>query len=357
MRVVSLLPAATEIVAALGGAGTLVGISHECDYPDSVLGLPRVTSSPIDPEAGGPVIDAEVRRLHAAGVPVIGVDAQVLHQLAPDLIITQALCEVCAVAEGEVHRLGSGRSRLARRSSPSQAGRWRGSGPTSAPLLVRIDLEAEGDELVTGLRSRVSRLRSRDRTAPPPRVLCVEWLEPLYLAGHWVPELVEAAGGQDVGAAAGGHSARREWPELASLEPDVVIVMLCGFGVERSLRELTALRDAEALALFGSVAHLAPRWQRVHVPLGSPRGGRRGAGARRDSRTRGARSDPLAVRCRLESSRQREPKGWRSPGASSPSTPRHWRSISASRDSPRSWATSRAPMRVPGGSASGIRRR
>ena len=109
MRVVSLLPAATEIVAALGGAGSLVGISHECDHPASVLGLPRVTGSPIDPEAPGAVIDAEVRRLHAAGTPVIGVDARVLRELAPDLIITQALCEVCAVADGEVHRLGAGR--------------------------------------------------------------------------------------------------------------------------------------------------------------------------------------------------------------------------------------------------------
>ena len=255
MRVVSLLPAATEIVAALGGAGSLVGISHECDYPESVLGLPRVTGSPIDPEVAGPAIDAEVRRLQAAGTPVIGVDAQVLRALAPDLIITQALCQVCAIAEGEVHRLGAGSP-----SSPavlSLSGRtlegiWADIGTVARAL----DLEAEGDELVVGLRSRVTRLRSRDRIAPPPRVLCVEWLEPLYLAGHWVPEMVEAAGGQDVGAVAGSRSARREWSELSSLAPDLVVVMTCGFGIARSLRELTALRDSEALALFRSV----PTW-------------------------------------------------------------------------------------------------
>ena len=103
-----MLPAATEIVAALGEAGSLVGISHECDYPAHVLGLPRVTATPIDPGASGSAIDAEVRRLYAAGKPVIGVDAEVLRRLAPELIVTQDLCEVCAVAEGEVYRLAAG---------------------------------------------------------------------------------------------------------------------------------------------------------------------------------------------------------------------------------------------------------
>src|SRR5688500_14313555 len=107
MRVVTLLPAATEIVAALGEAGSLVGISHECDYPAHVLGLPRVTVTPIDPGAPGVVIDAEVRRTYAEGKPVIGVDGELLRRLTPDLIVTQDLCEVCAVGEGEVHRLAS----------------------------------------------------------------------------------------------------------------------------------------------------------------------------------------------------------------------------------------------------------
>ncbi len=255
MRVVSLLPAATEIVAALGGAGNLVGISHECDHPASVLGLPRVTSGPIDPEAPGSVIDAEVRRRHAAGTPVIGVDALVLRELAPDLIITQALCEVCAVAEGQVHRLGT-----AGQPSPtvlSLSGRTlEGIWSDIRAVARALDLEAEADELVAGLRSRLARLRARERVAPPPRVVCIEWLEPVYLAGHWVPDMVEAAGGHDAGAAPGSHSARREWSDVTALAADAIVVMLCGFGVERSRRELTALRDPEAGALFGSV----PTW-------------------------------------------------------------------------------------------------
>jgi iron complex transport system substrate-binding protein len=105
MRVVTLLPAATEIVAALGGAGQLVGISHECDYPASVQHLPRVTTTPIDIHAAGAAIDADVRRLREANQPVIGIDAGQLSRLAPDLIITQGLCEVCAVADGETHRI------------------------------------------------------------------------------------------------------------------------------------------------------------------------------------------------------------------------------------------------------------
>ncbi len=239
MRVVTLLPAATEIVAALGGAGSLVGISHECDHPASVLGLPRVTATPIDPDAPGAAIDAEVRRLHVAGKPVIGVDADALRRLAPDLLITQDLCEVCAVAEGEVHRLAAvvrPAPAVLSLSGRTIEGIWADIGSVAKAL----DLGPDGDELVAGHRSRLGRLRARHR-GPRPRVVCVEWLEPLYLAGHWVPELVEAAGGEDVGAGAGSHSARREWSELSGLRPDLFVIMLCGFGVERTLVELSAL--------------------------------------------------------------------------------------------------------------------
>jgi len=250
MRVVTLLPAATEIVAALGGAGSLVGISHECDHPASVLGLPRVTATPIDPGAAGADIDAEVRRLHGAGKPVIGVDADALRRLAPDLLITQDLCEVCAVAAGEVHRLAA-----AVQPVPAVLAL---SGRTIEGILADVgtvaralDLAPEGDELAAGLRSRLERLRAR-RRGSRRRVVCVEWLEPLYLAGHWVPEMVEAAGGEDVGASAGSHSVRREWSELPGLRPDLLVIMLCGFGVERTLAELSALHSPAALSALRS---------------------------------------------------------------------------------------------------------
>jgi iron complex transport system substrate-binding protein len=254
MRVVTLLPAATEIVAALGEAASLVGISHECDHPPEVLGLPRLTATPVDPEAPGAAIDAEVRRLHEAGRPVIGVDGDLLRRLAPDLIVTQDLCEVCAVADGEVHR-------LAAVMSPAPVVLTL-SGRTVAGIMRDIlsvaramDRPAAGEALVTDLEGRLRALRGRP-VGRRPRVVCLEWLDPLFLAGHWVPELVEAAGGIDVGAAPGSHSSRRHWSEVAEFRPEVLIVMLCGFGVDRSLAELSALRDPAALEVLGSV----PTW-------------------------------------------------------------------------------------------------
>ncbi len=251
MRVITLLPAATEIVAALGGAGYLVGISHECDYPPSVQGLPRVTASPVDIEASGAAIDAEVRRLRDAGRPVIGVAAGLLRRLAPDLIITQDLCDVCAVADGEVHRLTT-----AMHPAPTvlslQARDLRGIWSDFQRVGQALDLESEAEELVLGLQSRLKRLL-RATPAQAPRVLCIEWLDPLYLAGHWVPELVAAAGGQDAGARPASHSARRQWREMSGLRPDHVVVMLCGFGIERARAALESLQDPEGLELLRKV--------------------------------------------------------------------------------------------------------
>lgn len=254
MRVVTLLPAATEIIAALGGAGYLVGISHECDYPASVQHLPRVTATPIDVEASGRAIDVEVRRLRDSGQPVIAIDAEQLQRLCPSLIITQALCEVCAVSDGEVHRLAlvmQPPPRVLSLAASDLEGIWVNIGEVGAA----IDLADEAEELVAGLRSRIARLRASS-SARPARVLCIEWLDPLYLAGHWVPELVAAAGGKDIGAHPGSHSARREWRELSRLRPDHILVMLCGFGVERARAELDSLDDPEALDLMRRV----PTW-------------------------------------------------------------------------------------------------
>ncbi|MEA2712772.1 MAG: iron complex transport system substrate-binding protein [Gemmatimonadales bacterium] len=248
---VTLLPAATEIVAALGGAGHLVGISHECDYPGSVHGLPRVTSTPVDPSCSSAAIDAEVRRLREAGRPVIAVDAEQIRKLRPDLIITQGLCEVCAVSDGEVYRLAEAihpAPRILSLAARDLGGIWRDIQDVGAAL----DRGDEAKELVLGLQGRLRRLRT-SAVSPSPRVLCIEWLEPLYLAGHWVPELVAAAGGEDVGARAGSHSARREWAELPPLRPDHVVVMLCGLDMERARAELEALDHTEALALMRRV--------------------------------------------------------------------------------------------------------
>ena len=245
-RVVTLLPAATEIVAALGGSASLVGVSHECDYPPAVQRLPRLTGTRIDRAAPQALIDHEVRQLSAEGRPVIAVDGEALRRLAPDLIVTQGLCEVCAVADGEVHRLArllDPPPEIISLSATTLPGIW---------LDIRrigdaLGLADEAEELVLALESRLRRL-GRSPLPGTPRVVCVEWLEPLYLAGHWVPELIAAAGGRDVGALPGAHSARQEWNDVAALRPDVVLVALCGFGVERAGRDLDELADADALA-------------------------------------------------------------------------------------------------------------
>jgi iron complex transport system substrate-binding protein len=254
MRVLSLLPGATEIVAALGGGSLLAGVSHECDYPAWVGTLPRVTSTPLDPSLPGNAIDAEVRRLREAGRAVIQVEAEALARLAPDLIITQDLCEVCAVADGAVHRLADAMSPPPR--VLSLTGRTvEGVLEDIRRVAQALDLADEGERLAASLRSRLDRLGGQGRFTRP-RVICIEWLEPLYLAGHWVPDLVDAAGGTDVGARSGAHSARTTWEAAAALRPDLVVVMLCGFGLPRAQVELKRLAVPAAAQILES----APVW-------------------------------------------------------------------------------------------------
>ena len=251
-RIVTLLPAATEIVAALGAGTSLVGVSHECDYPEWVSRLPRLTMSPIDPNATAARIDEDVRRLRAEGRPVIGVDGEMLRRLAPDLIVTQGLCEVCAVADGEVHRLATlldPSPTVISLGATTLAGIWSDIHRVGETL----GLTGEAERLVEALTRRLARLATAAPSMRPRRIACIEWLAPPYLAGHWVPELVAAAGGHDVGARAGDHSTVRSWREVAALEPEMVLVMLCGFGVERATRDLDALTDPVARELLEAV--------------------------------------------------------------------------------------------------------
>jgi iron complex transport system substrate-binding protein len=254
-RVVTLLPAATEIVAALGDISLLAGISHECDYPASVQHLPRVTATPIDLGASSRAIDAAVRALHESGRPVIAVDAEEIRRLAPDLIITQSLCEVCAMSNGEVYRLATAINpppKIVSLSARNLAGIW----ADIRAVGTALDLDHEAEELVFGLKARLARIAQSSSSRARPKVLCIEWLDPLYLAGHWVPELVAAAGGHDVGAAPGSHSVRRTWRQAVELQPDCLVVMLCGFGIERARAELEQLEQPDAVGL----THRVPTW-------------------------------------------------------------------------------------------------
>jgi len=241
VRVVSLLPAATEIVAALGAGGWLVGVSHACDYPPEIRDLPRVTRSSIDASGPAAEIDARTAQALATGQPPITVDHELLARLAPDLVLSQSVCEVCAVSA----------SQLAGEHVVSLHAHLLDDVFTD---MIRVGdalgLRDEADELVAGLRYRLKRVASHTPTSPRPRVLVLEWLDPPYVAGHWVPELVAAVGGVDVAARPGERSRKRSWTDLRGLAPDVVIVALCGFDVPRAERDVATLTDPEALALF-----------------------------------------------------------------------------------------------------------
>jgi iron complex transport system substrate-binding protein len=250
MRVVSLLPAATEIVAALGGVGRLVGVSHECDFPPEVRSLPRVTSTRVDPAMPSGAIDRAMAEAKRTGVSPVEVDVNLVAHLRPDLLIGQSVCDVCAVGEGEL-------ARLVTTLMPTP---WvvtlHAHTLDEVFLDIRkvgeaLELRDEAEELDAGLRYRLRRVSVRAARLPKPRVLVLEWLDPPYVAGHWVPDLVTLAGGQDVGSAPGEPSRPRPWDELAALAPDVVVVALCGFDIPRAQAELAAVTDPQARALLG----------------------------------------------------------------------------------------------------------
>jgi len=246
-QVVSLLPAATEIVAALGAGSWLVGVSHECDYPADVSALPRVTRNTLDPSLPSGEIDARVRA-SKHGAPLVTIDTDLLRRLDPDVIIGQSLCDVCAVGENLV---AQALPHLARKPEvvTLHAHTLAEVFDDMQRVADALDLSGEGEELVAGLQYR---LRSIPRPHFPtsPRLLVVEWTDPPYVAGHWVPELVAAAGGTDVGSIPGDHSRARPWKDLRALAPDVIVVSLCGFDVPRAKREGAQVRDPDGRALL-----------------------------------------------------------------------------------------------------------
>jgi iron complex transport system substrate-binding protein len=252
MRIVSLLPAATEIVAALGAMGQLVGVSHECDFPPTVRSLPRVTRTRLDLTLPSGAIDRAAAEAKRTGTPLVEVDAQLVAQLRPDVLIGQSVCEVCAVGEGDL-------AQLVANLLPTpwvvtlHAHTLEGVLADIRKVGEALELRDEAEELVAGMRYRLRRVEGHTpvtRRPARPRVLVLEWVDPPYVAGHWVPELVTVAGGEDVGAVAGEPSRPRPWGELASLTPDLVVVAPCGFDVPRARTEVAALRDPDAIALL-----------------------------------------------------------------------------------------------------------
>jgi iron complex transport system substrate-binding protein len=245
-RIVSLLPAATEIVAALGALDQLVGVTHECDHPADVARLPRVTSSAVDRDATSAAIDAEVRALASTGAPVFGFDAERFASLAPEVVLTQSLCDVCALPVSEVDR-----AIAALDVSPSMVtlggttldGIW----DDVRRVGSAIGRRAEAETLLASLDARMRRVHEtlKAARAPRPRVAVIEWLDPVFVAGHWSPELVRRAGGVDVLAQPGAHSVQRDVDAVRVAAPEVLLFAPCGFDVDRAAREASALLARE----------------------------------------------------------------------------------------------------------------
>lgn len=238
MRIVSLLPAATEIVALLGATDPLVGITHECDFPDVVRSRARVTKSAIPDTHDPAAIDKAVSEAHSAGVALFTLDAKTITALHPDVIITQGLCEVCAVSEHDVRALAATLSPppvIVTLSGDSLEGIY-GDIRKVADAIGAAD---EADELLAGLRDRVKHVHEtlKAAQAPRPRVALVEWTDPLYLTGHWGPEQIKRAGGLDVLGISGAHSERVSMDALRAGDPEIVFFAPCGYSVQAAAAE------------------------------------------------------------------------------------------------------------------------
>src|SRR5436190_4480231 len=241
MRIVSLLPSATEILCAVGLEDQLVGVTHECDFPSSVRALPKVTRTLIPTDASGAEIDALVRERMGGKSALYTLDMPVLEQLSSDLIVTQALCDVCAVSEDEV--------RDAACMLPSGPRVLNLEPETLDQVLECIrdvgaatDADAKADRLIASLRARIDAVVARVTSATTrPRVALLEWLDPPFSTGHWNPELVRLAGGIDGLGRERQKSVTLRWEQVVAWQPEVVLISCCGFTAERATQELHVL--------------------------------------------------------------------------------------------------------------------
>lgn len=237
MRIASLLPAATEILYAIGAGDCVVGVTHECDFPPEAKSKPKLIRPRIDPQAAPAEIDRQVRELIERGESIYAVDAELLTSLAPDLIVTQDLCHVCAASPED---LASALSRLPREQSPrvlmftprNLGGVWDGI----REIGEAVGRSAEAQTLASALAQRVSNVQQvAGHASSRPRVMCLEWFDPPYCGGHWVPEMVHVAGGTDPFGKEGQPSYPITWEQILESQPEIVVLMSCGYNAARNV--------------------------------------------------------------------------------------------------------------------------
>jgi iron complex transport system substrate-binding protein len=261
-RIISLLPAATEIVAALGAEDDLVGRSHECDFPSGVTRLPIVSKPALSLEGLSQAeIDSLVSTHMASGESLYVVDERLLNDLAPDIVLTQDLCQVCAPSGNELTRalLSVGSKPEVVYLTPRTLAEIDENIIAVGNAIGRLD---EANRLVAHNQQRLAELRALNETrAARTRVSFLEWVDPPFCAGHWVPEMIEIAGGVDRLARAGGDSVRVSWDDIRASKPEVVIVAPCGFGLadaERLAKQLPPLGSARIVPVDANAFFARP---------------------------------------------------------------------------------------------------
>lgn len=256
MRVVSLIASGTEIVSALGVRDELVGRSHECDFPPTVESLPVCSAPRLDVNRSSREIDEQVKSALEHASAVYELDIEQLVQLNPDVIVTQAQCDVCAVSLSDVEQAAGeafGQDvQIVSLKPDALIDIWNDIRAVARAL----DRVEQGERLVEQMQRQLERLREQTQSAATkPRVACIEWIDPLMAAGNWMPELVEIAGGENLFGTAGVHSPWMEWDDLRAADPDVIVVLPCGFDINRSLAELPPLTER-------------PGWQQLQAVRG-----------------------------------------------------------------------------------------
>ncbi len=249
-RIVSLLPAATEILCALGLRDRLVGVSHECDYPTDVTGLPILTEPKLDPHAASADIDTHVREIVQEGLSIYRIHTETLRQLQPQLIVTQDQCAVCAVSlpqvEEAVRCFLTSETQVVSLSPERLSDIWEDLRRAGAATGQSVAAE----DLVRTLKRRLWKLEQQTRRLPRRRVACIEWMAPLIAGGHWTAELVEMAGGAYGLTAIGSRSPVMTWEALVVYQPEVLVIMPCGFKLAQTQADFATL-----------TAH--PQWQQL----------------------------------------------------------------------------------------------
>jgi iron complex transport system substrate-binding protein len=253
-KIISLLPAATEIVCALGLEEFLAGRSHECDFPLSVKQLPICSEANFPDNLSSVAIDEKVKELLNDALSVYTVKRDVIKQLNPDVVITQAQCEVCAVSLQEVEEALENYLDKQAHIISLQPNSLEDIFNNILEVAAALNVASKGDQLIADLQERVGIVRHKLKFIEnKPTVACIEWLEPMMVSGNWVPELVGIAGGVSVLAEAGKHSPFIQWNDIQLQDPEVIIVMPCGFSIARTLTEIDLLLQLPGFAELKAV--------------------------------------------------------------------------------------------------------